>query len=91
MNDLTDICQLAWFNNVNTYNYRDKHVVLYDDHRNILNVIFESTKLNLFSEKVPNIIYFDHHDDACDTDVRLSKYGINNILEIIKKINIFNV
>ena len=82
MNDLTDICQLAWFNNVNTYNYRDKHIVLYDDHRNILNVIFESTKLNLFSEKVPNIIYFDHHDDACDTDVRLSKYGIDNILEM---------
>ena len=82
MNTLTDICQLGWHGNISTYNYNGKTIVIYDDHRFILNVLFESTKLNLFNEKVPNIIYFDHHDDACDADVRLSKYGIDNIREM---------
>lgn len=82
MNKIADIGQLSWHSNINTYNYRGKHIVLYDDHRWILNVIFEAMKLTIFNGKIPNIIFFDHHDDACYTDVRLSKYGIDNILEM---------
>ena len=85
MNKIADIGQLSWHSNINTYNYRGKHIVLYDDHRWILNVIFEAMKLNIFNGKIPNIIYFDHHDDACYTDVKLSKYSINNVLEMTSR------
>lgn len=84
MNEITDICQLSWHSNINTYNYRNKHIILYDDHRCILNVIFESLLLNTFNGQIPNIIFFDHHDDACYTDVRLASYGVDNVLKLEK-------
>lgn len=85
MNTIEYICQLSWHSNIETYTYRDKHIILYDDHRWILNVIFEAMKLNSFNEQIPNVIYFDHHDDACYTDVKLSKYGVDDILKLSSK------
>ena len=82
MNEITDICQLSWYTNVNTFNYQGKHIILYDDHRWILNVIFESMKLNFFNGEIPNVIYFDHHDDACFTDVKLKNYNVDNVLKL---------
>lgn len=82
MNTIEYICQLSWHSNIETYTYRDKHIILYDDHRCILNVIFEAMKLNVFDGQIPNIIYFDHHDDACYTDVRLDNYHVDDILKL---------
>ncbi len=52
--------------NVNAYSYQDKYIFVYDDHRTLLNVLFEAKKLNSFPQ-TPNLIYFDRHDDACET------------------------
>lgn len=57
MNDITDISQLSFHANINTYEYGRKTIVLYDDHRWILNILYEACKLNLFRDKVPNVIY----------------------------------
>ena len=55
-------------------------IVIYDDHRWILNVLFK-----VFKEKTmpkPNLIYFDAHDDAEKSEVRsklLNKIGVNSL------------
>lgn len=82
MNDITDISQLSFHANINTYEYGRKTIVLYDDHRWILNILYEACKLNLFRDKVPNVIYFDYHDDGMPTHIYLDKYGVENITSI---------
>lgn len=49
---------------VDIYNNVDKTIVIYDDHRWILNVLFYLRAKNYFEGQTPNIIYFDKHDDA---------------------------
>ena len=77
---------LSFRSNLNIYNYYGKAIVVYDDHRYILNVLFEAAKQNLFNGETPNIIYFDHHDDSCATKLKLKnileKYRINEIKEM---------
>ena len=85
MNTIKFICQLSWRSNIETYTYRDKQIILYDDHRWILNVIFEAIKHNVFDGQIPNIIYFDHHDDACNTNVRLANYNVDNIVTLVSR------
>lgn len=34
--------------NVNAYSYQDKYIFVYDDHRTLLNVLFEAKKAGLF-------------------------------------------
>lgn len=82
MNELTDISQLSFRSNINTYEYGRKTIVLYDDHRWILNVIYEAKKLNLFRDKLPNVIYFDYHDDGMPTHIILGNYGVDNVTDI---------
>ncbi len=49
--------------NYDTFSYKGKRIILYEDHRCILNVLYYA-KLNKLIEKVPNLIYFDYHDDS---------------------------
>lgn len=55
--------------NINVYSIEidgvQKYVVLYDDHRTILNVLYFARMKGILSS-APNIIYFDYHDDACE-------------------------
>ena len=61
-------------------------IVIYDDHRWILNVLFK-----VFKEKTmpkPNLIYFDAHDDAEKSEGRsklLNKIGVNSLEEATEK------
>lgn len=50
--------------NVDTFSFRGKRIFVYNDHRTILNVIFFALK-NKFITDIPNVFYFDYHDDAC--------------------------
>ena len=45
----------------------------------ILNVLFEACVLNLFHNIVPNVIYFDYHDDGFPTHITLNKLGVDNV------------
>ncbi|MBO5254677.1 MAG: hypothetical protein J6B07_02500 [Opitutales bacterium] len=47
-------------------NGKMKTIFLYEDHRTLLNVLFEASKL-INDHRVPNLIFFDRHDDACPT------------------------
>jgi hypothetical protein len=49
--------------NFNTYRFKNKTVIIYDDHRSILNVLYFGVNRGFFS-KPPNIITFDFHDDC---------------------------
>ncbi|MBR5167063.1 MAG: hypothetical protein IKW86_03215 [Salinivirgaceae bacterium] len=55
---------LSYRANVMTFDYNKKTIVIYDDHRWILNVLKCLSEDNFFEGKTPNIIYFDKHDDA---------------------------
>ena len=86
MRNYDNLYPLSFRSNLNIYNYYGKAIVVYDDHRYILNVLFEAAKQNLFNGETPNIIYFDHHDDGCATKLKLKdileKYRINEIKEM---------
>lgn len=81
MNDLKCIKQMKLHGNVHTFEYSDKTIILYDDHRWILNVLFEASKINIFKNRIANIIYFDHHDDGI-SDGFLKKVDVSNLLEM---------
>ena len=73
--------------NIEMFEYENKCIFLYDDHRTLLNVLFEAKKI-LCYEKVPNLIYFDRHDDACSAGKKsdiLNKIGRENIDSISSK------
>jgi len=62
---------------------------LYDDHRTLLNVLFEIRK-NKLIDSVPDLIYFDQHDDAVvprglSISDRLVILDNSNVVEIDSK------
>ena len=89
MQQITSIEGLSCHTNIEVYqcsvHHNSKNIILYDDHRSILNVLFEVKKLNLFS-KVPNLIFFDRHDDACNPNISakdlLEKWNVKTIEEV---------
>ncbi len=85
MNDITNICQLEWHGNMNTFEFHDKYIILYDDHRYVLNVLYEAIRQNVFNGVIPNVVFFDHHDDSLPTNIELKKYKISNILEMNRR------
>ena len=52
---MSKLHELSWRTNINTYTFRGKYIVLYDDHRTLLNILFEAKKLGEFAE-TPNLI-----------------------------------
>lgn len=82
MQQITSIGGLSRHTNIEVYYYNSKNIILYDDHRSILNVLFEAKKIDFF-EKTPNLIFFDRHDDACNPDIKLK--------ELLKKWNVKNI
>lgn len=57
---LSDISKFA---NFEVYHFGEKEIIIYDDHRCILTVLFEARKLGLIDD-LTNLITFDMHDDA---------------------------
>ena len=66
-----------------------KDVLVYDDHRTLLNILFEIQK-NKWIDGVPNLIYFDQHDDSVvprniSIAERMAKFGNRKIQDIKSK------
>lgn len=66
-----EIHNLAQRSNINVYTLPDihmedggQHIVLYDDHRTIIDVLYYAHQEGAFGGEIPNVISFDHHDDA---------------------------
>lgn len=85
MQEITSIYGLSNHTNIEVYSFHDKYIILYDDHRSILNVLFETKKLGLFST-TPNLIFFDKHDDAYNPKINakdlLEKWGVERIEDV---------
>jgi hypothetical protein len=84
---MSKLYELSWRTNINTYTFRDKHIVVYDDHRTLLNILFEAKKLGEFPE-TPNLVYFDLHDDACTLLPKsqlLERMGVADLSEATSK------
>lgn len=63
---------------------RKQLVVIYDDHRWLLNVLFAVNKLT----ERPDLIFFDAHDDAAKCEKKselLAKIGIDNLMNASAK------
>lgn len=58
--NLPDISKLS---NFEVYHFGDKEIIVYDDHRCVLTVLFEAKKLGII-DSLTNLISFDMHDDA---------------------------
>ncbi len=56
-----DIYELGQRSNINVRHFREKSIIIYDDHRYLLNVLFALRDQNA---QVPNLVFFDMHDDA---------------------------
>lgn len=85
MQKITSINGLAYHTNIEVYPFYDKYIILYDDHRSILNVLFETIKIGLF-KTTPNLIFFDYHDDACNPNINrkslFEKWGVSTIEDV---------
>jgi hypothetical protein len=85
METINSLGMLSFRSNIETYQYNDKYIVLYDDHRYLLNILFEALKIGIFV-KTPNLIYFDAHDDACNPKINkkdlLKKWQAKDIKNI---------
>ena len=65
----------------------DQLVILYDDHRWLLNVMFKIQKEKLLPEP-PKLIFFDSHDDCAGTRPKsdlLSSLDVENLLDASEK------
>ena len=85
---ITSIYGLSFHTNIETYAFHDKYVVIYDDHRSVLNVLFEAKKLGVF-KTTPNLIFFDRHDDACNPEIHskdlFETWGVYRIEDVSSK------
>lgn len=65
---------------INYFEYKEKPIIIYEDHRTILNVLFFLYKIGYLNiNYVPNIISFDLHDDGQQS---LNKSEIFDILKV---------
>ena len=65
----------------------NKLVIIYDDHRWLLNVLFKIQKDSLLSGP-PKLVFFDSHDDAGPSRSRtalLDSLGVNNVFDATEK------
>ncbi len=88
MQPITSIYGLSYHTNIEVHHFHNKYIVLYDDHRCILNALFEAKRLGLF-DTTPNLIFFDRHDDACDPDIRrqelFEQWNVEKIEDVSSK------
>ena len=73
--------------NVMTRYPNDKLVIIYDDHRWLLNVLFKIQKDGLLPGP-PKLVFFDSHDDAGQTQKKselLALIGVEKVLDATEK------
>lgn len=79
---VTTLSGLSIFTGIEHYRYGDKDILVFDDHRTSLGIIFEATRLGLFGRQVPNLVTFDFHEDCCEAGKQsdlLKKIGVVNL------------
>lgn len=85
---INSISSLMLLTGIETFRIGRKDLVVFDDHRTTLDVIFEAHKLGLFNGTVPNLITFDYHEDCCPVLTKsqlLAKIGVQDVLNATSK------
>ena len=71
-------------NNVETLSFDRKDIILFDDHRTTLDILFEIYKSGQLEGFVPNLVTFDYHEDCCDAgeqETLLQKIGVKDLAD----------
>jgi len=76
MIDIKRLSDVAYYANFVVYHYGETEIIIYDDHRCILTVLFEAKKLGVIDDST-NLVTFDLHDDA--------RHLLPNSVEILKE------
>lgn len=69
---MANLFRLSYRTNINVYSYPeyclldndDRRIIVYDDHRTILDVLYFALQEGHFGEEIPTVISFDRHDDS---------------------------
>ena len=80
------ISELANRANVMHRSFRDKPIIIYDDHRWLLNVLFKLYQSGELAS--PDLIYLDHHEDYAESLKKtelLSKIGVTDLEDATDK------
>ncbi len=75
-------------NNIESHQFGQKQIIIFDDHRTTLNVLYELYRTKQFEELTPNLITFDYHEDCCEAGKRdglLEKIGVLDLAEASQK------
>lgn len=75
-------------NNVEKLSFKGKDIVLFDDHRTTLDVLFEIYKSGQLEGLVPNLVTFDYHEDCCDAgkqEILLQKIGVKDLADATER------
>ena len=85
---MAELYRLSQRSNINVYNYHencrreveDRRIILFDDHRTILDVLYFALQEGHFNGDVPSIISFDYHDDSVglSSEVRQRANSLRN-------------
>lgn len=85
MIEIEQLYNLNRYANIQTFRFGDKTIVLYDDHRCILTVLFEARRIGATDDGT-NLIFFDRHDDArsimsaaYDRIQKFQEIGVSNV------------
>ena len=71
-------------NNVEIRSFNGKDIVLFDDHRTTLDILFEIYKSGQLEGFAPSLVTFDYHEDCCDAgnqEKLLQKIGVSNLAD----------
>jgi len=83
-NSMVSLPKIFQRNNILSCQFRGKQIIIFDDHRTTLDVLYELYSSKQFEEFVPNLITFDFHEDCCnagDRDSLLRKIGVSDIAD----------
>ena len=85
---VNSISSLMLLTGIETFRVGRKNIVVFDDHRTTLDIIFEAHKMGEFHGAVPNLITFDYHEDCCPVLKKsqlLAKIGVQDVLNATSK------
>ncbi|MCD7714486.1 MAG: UPF0489 family protein [Prevotella sp.] len=80
MVEVNKLSDLKYYANFETFEYKGKTIVLYDDHRCILTVLYEARKQSL-TDCGTNLVTFDKHDDALPIKQEELKRKIDSLVK----------
>jgi hypothetical protein len=84
------VCKISKRSNIIHKRTKENEVIIYEDHRTILNVLFDLREIREISEPL-DIYMFDQHDDFCSFEGNRPMESINRFLATPTKENLLSL